>query len=108
VRVELLKPFSSKEPAKAAPEGERHANGTAREDVDELIASLAESVGLSREASPPPRPPRPARAATRRVRTARPRILPRIGPVAGEVALYIAFAVGLGVVIGILAPRLVP
>jgi len=105
VRVELLKPFSSKEPAKAAPEGERHANGTAREDVDELIASLAESVGLSREASPPPRP---ARAATRRVRTARPRILPRIGPVAGEVALYIAFAVALGVVIGILAPRLVP
>ena len=103
----FLKAFSSRKPARAALEGERRANGTAREDVDELIASLAESVELSRDTSPPTRAPH---VAGRRVRTAWPRIRfrPPIGPVGREVALYIAFAVALGAVIGILVPRLVP
>jgi hypothetical protein len=103
--VELLKAFSSKEPARAAPEGERPANGAAREHVDELIASLVESVGLPSETSPPPRAPRAARG---RMRTARRRVRPSIGPLGREVTLYFALAVVLGVLIGILAPRLAP
>jgi hypothetical protein len=103
--VELLKAFSSRKPARATPEGERRANGTAREDVDELIASLAESVGVSNETSPSPRVPR---TRSRRARTARPSIRPPGRLVSLEVALYFAAAIALGAVIGILAPRLVP
>jgi len=107
VRLELPKAFASREPARAAPGGERRANGTAREDVDELIASLAESVGLSGET---PAPSRAARRGSRRVHTPRPRIRLRIQLqlVSAEVALYIAAAIALGAVIGFFASRLVP
>jgi hypothetical protein len=103
--VGLTKAFVSREPARAAPGGERRANGAGREDVDELIASLAESVGLSDET---PAPSRAARRGSRRVRVARPRIRPGIQLVSLEVALYIAAAIALGAVIGFLAPRFVP
>jgi hypothetical protein len=103
--VELPKAFAFREPARAAPEGERRASGAALEDVDELIASLAESVGVSEEPSPPPRAPR---TRLRRVRMARPRIRQHIRRVNLEIALYLVTAVALGLAIGILVPRLLP
>jgi hypothetical protein len=98
--VELLKAFASRESARAAPDRERHANGMATQDVDELIASLAESVGVADPPSPPPPAPR---TRSRKVRKARPRILPRIRLVSLEVVV----AVALGVAIGILVTRIV-
>jgi anti-sigma factor RsiW len=102
--VELPKAFASRKPARAAPERQRPTNGTAPENVDELIASLAESVGVSGEPSPKPQAPR---TRSRRARRARPRIRLHIRLAGLGVAGYLAAALALGVAIGILATRLV-
>lgn len=102
--MQLLKAVGSRDPARAARGRERRVKGTGPEDVDELIASLAESVGVPNE---PSRPPRAPRARWHGVRRARPTIRPRIRLASLEATLYIVAALALGLAIGILAPRLV-
>lgn len=96
----LLKGLGSHEPA-PQPDRERHGENEARDDVDRLIASLAESVEPSSESPPLLWVPE---TSPRRTRTAWPRLracLARRGLV-----VYVAAPILLGVVVGILAVRL--
>jgi hypothetical protein len=113
VRVRVRKRFALRERARATPSRERRANGRAdpkqEDDVDQLIASLAESVGLSGEA---PRGGslrrREKRGPSRRTPTVLVRSRPRIDAVSREVVFYLAAAIAAGAVVGILVPRLLP
>jgi hypothetical protein len=113
VRVELYRAFASREPAGAEPgPGEHRANregASPATGVDELIASLVDTVDRSEEEAleatvePPTETVHltPRRPLIRKLRRARQLV-------GRDVAFYGVASVGLGIVIGLLASRGLP
>ena len=112
--MELPKAFASREPARAEPgRGERRANGESASpgtDVDELIASLLDTVDRSdKEAleatvelpTETVRITAPRRPLIRKLRRARELV-------GRDVAFYVVATVGLGIAIGLLASHGLP
>ena len=111
--MELPKAFASREPARAEPgRGERRANGESASpgtDVDELIASLLDTVDRSEEEALEATVELP----TETVRITAPRRplirkLRRARELVGRVAFYVVATVGLGIAIGLLASHGLP